>query len=96
MTKSEIEQKIAISIHALRGEGDFNSKGGGDLQRHFNPRPPWGGRRKFIFSSCRHRIISIHALRGEGDNASTNRENSYTDISIHALRGEGDIFSESI
>ena len=22
MTKSEIEQKIAISIHALRGEGD--------------------------------------------------------------------------
>ena len=26
MTKSEIEQKIAISIHALRGEGDRLAK----------------------------------------------------------------------
>ena len=39
-----------ISIHALRGEGD--SVGGyiPHYQRHFNPRPPWGGRRSIFLS----------------------------------------------
>ena len=33
----------------------------------FNPRPPWGGRRKNISAPDTARGISIHALRGEGD-----------------------------
>ncbi len=57
-----------ISIHALRGEGD-------DIQRphsrfhirHFNPRPPWGGRRYNEIAVEDWSGISIHALRGEGD-----------------------------
>ncbi len=35
---------ICISIHALRGEGDFQKSFRASLNRHFNPRPPWGGR----------------------------------------------------
>ena len=34
-----------ISIHALRGEGDLNKLIGIVPNSHFNPRPPWGGRR---------------------------------------------------
>ena len=33
-----------ISIHALRGEGDLKITLGKKTKRHFNPRPPWGGR----------------------------------------------------
>ena len=35
----------AISIHALREEGDFSLFTSVTLPRHFNPRPPRGGRR---------------------------------------------------
>ena len=35
----------AISIHALRVEGDIPQHGGGDRWRYFYPRPPGGGRR---------------------------------------------------
>ena len=59
--------KLAISIHALRGEGDKTYATGQRIPAYFNPRPPWGGRRV----SCSHKMfcksISIHALRGEGD-----------------------------
>ena len=57
----------AISIHALRGEGDFLISTAAIWAIDFYPRPPWGGR------PCRKRLnkaqsaISIHALRGEGD-----------------------------
>ena len=34
----------AISIHALRGEGDPHSSSLIDKYDNFNPRPPWGGR----------------------------------------------------
>ena len=34
-----------ISIHALRGEGDAGTVGLAIKVVHFNPRPPWGGRR---------------------------------------------------
>ena len=34
---------------------------------HFNPRPPWGGRRKHHQSWNNAVGISIHTLRGEGD-----------------------------
>ena len=57
--------------------------------RHFNPRPPWGGRQQAALP--RHSLIriSIHALRGEGDREKPLFATKYG-ISIHALRGEGD------
>ena len=60
-------QKPAISIHALRGEGDQYQ-----LPRHrhhqdFYPRPPWGGRPGTAGDAYAVGEISIHALRGEGD-----------------------------
>ena len=81
----------AISIHALRVEGD------GTMMRffpstnsHFYPRPPGGGRRtKYLKAKCVS-PISIHALRVEGDYRG--RESSRAlPISIHALRVEGDL-----
>ena len=44
-----------ISIHALRGEGDVLRSDYRAVRRHFNPRPPWGGRRNIVkFISIRH------------------------------------------
>ena len=57
---------------------------------YFNPRPPWGGRRRKRGRSPRPLRISIHALRGEGDRAHFILEYQRRHISIHALRGEGD------
>ena len=37
------------------------------LSRHFNPRPPWGGRQGWACRLPTATQISIHALRGEGD-----------------------------
>ena len=37
------------------------------LVTNFNPRPPWGGRRRYLRQSYGRHAISIHALRGEGD-----------------------------
>ena len=36
----------SISIHALRGEGDCFQQPAFQRILYFNPRPPWGGRRK--------------------------------------------------
>ena len=41
----EITSAMPISIHALRGEGDASVRLSVLLPLHFNPRPPWGGRR---------------------------------------------------
>ena len=38
------ERNEIISIHALRGEGDERQYAESYAMRHFNPRPPWGGR----------------------------------------------------
>ena len=58
----------AISIHALREEGDcLPSCRPSRRRRHFNPRPPRGGR---LYSTEAVKLllkISIHALREEGD-----------------------------
>ena len=57
----------AISIHALREEGDLAAVAEKQIFGHFYPRPPRGGR---LFA-CAHvrdySNISIHALREEGD-----------------------------
>ena len=57
----------AISIHALRGEGDCFPRCNQLLGTHFNPRPPWGGRQSSTMIQKILTYISIHALRGEGD-----------------------------
>ena len=57
----------AISIHALRGEGDGKLIQDSLVFVHFNPRPPWGGRRSVPLTIDNSTEISIHALRGEGD-----------------------------
>ena len=67
MPAAESAMLTNISIHALRGEGDLEDLPMIDISKHFNPRPPWGGR---LFELDLDRIIgviSIHALRGEGD-----------------------------
>ena len=58
--------------------------------KHFNPRPPWGGRLPIRKSGVESICISIHALRGEGDTATKKHSSNIDVISIHALRGEGD------
>ena len=60
---------VNISIHALRGEGDDDIRQNlFGWNRHFNPRPPWGGRHEGRVKELQKLYISIHALRGEGDN----------------------------
>ena len=41
---AKIIETYVISIHALRGEGDYCRLVPLLCHRHFNPRPPWGGR----------------------------------------------------
>ncbi len=69
----------AISIHALREEGDPPSRRS-DSQAGWNfyPRPPRGGRPGKAVMRTAGRPISIHALREEGDDIQT-RKNSHHD-----------------
>ena len=79
----------AISIHALREEGDRLRGFFRSPAWDFYPRPPRGGRRRPLRLHPPHTHISIHALREEGDGC----EDSFgllRGISIHALREEGD------
>ena len=46
-------QKSTISIHALREEGDRLHQTSYQQHRHFNPRPPRGGRRSGNISGAR-------------------------------------------
>ena len=57
----------AISIHALREEGDGLPFVGPCRYGYFYPRPPRGGRHEPSRVSKLPLIISIHALREEGD-----------------------------
>ena len=57
----------AISIHALRVEGDIIMLSGHQLKSYFYPRPPCGGRQKLGCLTTNPKRISIHALRVEGD-----------------------------
>ena len=80
----------AISIHALREEGDpFLPSNAKPLIWYFYPRPPRGGRRNCCLQIFHLACISIHALREEGDPAWQCFLWSKC-ISIHALREEGD------
>ena len=79
----------SISIHALRGEGDFRFRLLSPHTFRFQSTPSVG---RATALQCRYRFpacISIHALRGEGDVQSRVLRCAIS-ISIHALRGEGD------
>ena len=57
----------AISIHALREEGDVAVVALLHDVCNFYPRPPRGGRPTYKHVRAAATIISIHALREEGD-----------------------------
>ena len=57
---------------------------------NFYPRPPCGGRQKFVVDIVFRQHISIHALRVEGDLDVPEMAITQV-ISIHALRVEGDV-----
>ena len=85
----------AISIHALREEGDKSPCARHTTRTYFYPRPPRGGRRCGSTGRAAVSGISIHALREEGDREVLLRCRSSA-ISIHALREEGDRCSPMI
>ena len=63
------EPSVEISIHALREEGDENTKSLFGVKKHFYPRPPRGGRRilsektteteKFLSTPSARRATSV-------------------------------------
>ena len=79
----------AISIHALREEGDPHRHRSCRCRRNFYPRPPRGGR-PMTASTARHsgKFLSTPSAR----RATPERQRSklFQNISIHALREEGD------
>ena len=84
--------RAAISIHALREEGDFADCEGELLQDEFLSTPS-ARRATFTFQTFQQaQQISIHALREEGDRQTNSRTSWMQKISIHALREEGDRF----
>ena len=64
---SYTSRMFAISIHALREEGDWLPARFSARRWNFYPRPPRGGRRLCLSGAKPLRPISIHALRDEGD-----------------------------
>ena len=79
-----------ISIHALRGEGDFKRFAVASSSPGFQSTPSVGRATKAVRNACKRSGISIHALRGEGDVDAILISVHFIVISIHALRGEGD------
>ena len=60
-----VRRAADISIHALRGEGDDKAELINKINKHFNPRPPWGGRHneKIIYE---HRIGGFQSTPSVG------------------------------
>ncbi len=80
---------FCISIHALRGEGDPTAPTARAYFRHFNPRPPWGGRRERREGASQKQ--TFQSTPSVGRATVTRHISSHRQaISIHALRGEGD------
>ncbi len=86
----------AISIHALREEGDLSRGRPRKVLIDFYPRPPRGGRPVDGADGGVETLISIHALREEGDGKENAINGAWMQISIHALREEGDLGARSI
>ena len=81
---------LAISIHALREEGDFAASPAPCWYRLFLSTPSARRATRSTWMSVLSLPISIHALREEGD-ALTMPVCVDVEISIHALREEGDL-----
>ena len=64
-----IVKDITISIHAPRGGSDTIDYGAMNVGTDFNPRSPWGERRRFAKIVRPSTCISIHAPRGGSDHA---------------------------
>ena len=81
---------IAISIHALREEGDRHHVFVLRPCLYFYPRPPRGGRLPFghPFLAERRFLSTPSARRATG---TVCRKSAHQRISIHALREEGDL-----
>ena len=78
---------VAISIHALREEGDLGILLRVPLRIDFYPRPPRGGRPRYYLAGSVSIAISIHALREEGDPSTSNsRPRTYTFLSTPSAR----------
>mgnify|MGYP006878447531 CR=1 FL=1 len=67
MPHPHLTRDEAISIHALREEGDPQFFTAWITTMHFYPRPPRGGRPGYAAADLPCAGISIHALREEGD-----------------------------
>ena len=79
----------AISIHALREEGDRRGYRDRPDPVDFYPRPPRGGRQRLrLVAAQRHRFLSTPSARRA--TRSYCQPGKGPDISIHALREEGD------
>ena len=84
-----IRQAQAISIHALREEGDRLSRMAASSSPYFYPRPPRGGRPTTWTTRPRHRkFLSTPSARRATSFAYAGK--LLFPISIHALREEGD------
>ena len=60
---------------------------------HFNPRPPWGGRRARRNAGTQARYFNPRPPWG-GRRRDYRKQKGGRNISIHALRGEGDVAAE--
>ena len=82
-------EEEAISIHALREEGDPPKAGLQAPHGNFYPRPPRGGRRTLSRNpSLKETFLSTPSARRA--TLSRLRRQTWPAISIHALREEGD------
>ena len=80
---------IGISIHAPREGGDSEVHPGQNKKRHFNPRPPRGGRRNTgIDTALTYGFQSTPPARGATNMCPKLRDS--ISISIHAPREGGD------
>ena len=76
-----------ISIHALREESDAALLLLTTVAHYFNPRPPRGGRHRFVVKFQADVLISIHALREEGDKRSRGQTSRKSDFNPRPPRG---------
>ena len=83
-------EKIKISIHALREEGDPQECSSDSCLLTFLSTPSARRATRAYCDVDRGKAISIHALREEGDDPPHRHRLAAPRISIHALREEGD------